>query len=397
MKSKHIILRSNSLATRDVWRGAGTLQPSAAAPAAQSLSAESVAIDRRAIPLLTRDAGVLAIAPAMPVRLVAPFDFDGGAIAAQTVTWGVHAVAADTSPFTGEGIVVAVLDTGIDATHPAFAGVNLVQKDFTGDGNGDQHGHGTHCAGTIFGRAVNGTRIGVAPGVTRALIGKVLDSGGGGSSDNIVEAMLWAVEEGAHVISMSIGMDFGGYVKQLTDSGMPVELATSRALEGYRTNTRLFDSLAEHVRARGLETHPTLIVAAAGNESRRDQNPDFEVAVSPPAIAEGIVSVAALGDAQGGYVTAAFSNTGANVSGPGVGVVSAKLGGGLQTMSGTSMATPHVAGVAVLWAQQLAARNALNGFNLIGKLAGTASSEHLKEGYDPFDVGAGLVQCPQSA
>ncbi|UUZ52799.1 S8 family serine peptidase [Massilia sp. H-1] len=93
-----------------------------------------------------------------------------------------------------------------------------MQKDFTGDGNGDGHGHGTHCAGTIFGRAVNGIRIGVAPGVTRALIGKVLDSDGGGSSDNIVEAMLWAVEQGAHVISMSIGMDFGGYVKQLTDA-----------------------------------------------------------------------------------------------------------------------------------------------------------------------------------
>jgi len=397
MKTKHIILRSNSLATRDVWRGAGTLQPSAAGPVGQSLSSESVVIDRHAIPLLTRDAGVLAIAPAMPMRLVAPFDFNGAAIAAQTVTWGVHAVGADTSPFNGDGIVVAVLDTGIDSSHPAFAGVNLVQKDFTGDGNGDQHGHGTHCAGTIFGRAVNGTRIGVAPGVTRALIGKVLDSSGGGSSDNIVEAMLWAVEEGAHVISMSIGMDFGGYVRQLTDSGMPVELATSRALEGYRTNTRLFDSLAEHVRARGLETHPTLIVAAAGNESRRDQNPDFEVAVSPPAIAEGIVSVAALANAAGGYETAAFSNTGANVSAPGVAVVSAKLGGGLQSMSGTSMATPHVAGVAVLWAQQLAARNALNGFNLIGRLAGTASSEHLKAGYDPFDVGAGLVQCPQSA
>jgi len=61
------------------------------------------------------------------------------------------------------------------------------------------------------------------------------------------------------------------------------------------------------------------------------------------------------------------------------------------------MATPHVAGVAALWAQQLEERNALNVFNLIGRLAGTASSEALKEGFDPFDVGAGLVRSPQAA
>lgn len=397
MKTKHIVLRSDTLATRDVWRGIATVQPAVAGSAAQGLSAESIDIDRRTIPFLTRDASVLAIAPAMPMRLIAPVDFDGAAPAAQAVTWGVHAVAADTSPFTGDGIVVAVLDTGIDSGHAAFAGVQLVQKDFTGEGNGDQNGHGTHCAGTIFGRPVNGTRIGVAPGVKKALIGKVLDGNGGGSSDGIVEALLWAVDQGAHVISMSLGMDFGGYVKMLVDGGMPVELATSRALEGYRTNTRLFDSLAEHVKARGLHAQPTLIVAAAGNESRRDQDPDFEVAVSPPAIAEGIVSVAALGEAGGSYRTAPFSNTGANVSGPGVGILSARAGGGLRSLSGTSMATPHVAGVVALWAEQLAERNALNVFNLIGRLAGTASNEQLQAGFDPFDVGAGLVQCPQTA
>ena len=60
------------------------------------------------------------------------------------------------SPFTGLGIVVAVLDTGIDATHPAFAGVTLVKKNFTTEAAGDLHGHGTHCAGTIFGRDVSG-------------------------------------------------------------------------------------------------------------------------------------------------------------------------------------------------------------------------------------------------
>ena len=393
MKTPHIILRTEALATRDIFRGGAA----AAGTPITGLSARTVELDRHQIPQLTRDASVLAVAPAMPMRLVAPFDFGAIAPSAQVVTWGVHAVGADTSPMTGEGVIVAVLDTGIDAAHPAFAGVELVQKDFSGEGDGDLNGHGTHCAGTIFGRAVNGIRIGVAPGVRRALIGKVLTRHGGGSSEAIVAASLWAADEGAHVISMSLGIDFGGYVRQLVEQGMPVELATSRALEAYRTNTRLFDTLAAHIKARGADSQPTLIVAAAGNESRRDQDPTFEVAVSPPAIAEGVVSVAALGEGPDGWRTAPFSNTGANLSGPGVNIVSAAPGGGLRALSGTSMATPHVAGVAALWAQHLMQRNALNAFNLIAKLAGTASSEGLNPLFDPFDVGAGMVQCPRAS
>lgn len=392
MKSNYIVLKSNALATRDVFRSPSAI-PRAAAPL-DVVSAELSALERRQVAALTRDANIVAVAPAMPLKLIAPVEVGGVEVAAQDVTWGLKATGADRSPFTGEGIVVAVLDTGIDASHPAFAGVELIQKDFTGEGNGDQHGHGTHCAGTIFGRKVNGMRIGVAPGVQKALIGKVLGQQGGGSSDQIVSAILWAVDQGAHVISMSLGMDFPGYVKQLVDSNMPVELATSRALEGYRANTELFDTLAAHIKSRAF-SQATIIVAAAGNESHRELNVDFEVSVSPPAIAEGIVSVAALGDGAGGFTVASFSNTGANVSAPGVGVMSAALGGGLRSMSGTSMATPHVAGVAALWAQQLTSRGRLNAFELLAKVAGTASSKGLKEGFDPVDVGAGLVQCPQ--
>ena len=112
---------------------------------------------------------------------------------------------------------MAVLDTGIDAAHAAFAGVSIVERDFTGEGNGDQHGHGTHCAGTIFGRDVQNTRIGVAPGVTKAFIGKVLGTNGG-ASDEIVNAIQWAVDQGAHVISMSLGMDFPGFVDFLVNT-----------------------------------------------------------------------------------------------------------------------------------------------------------------------------------
>ncbi len=132
-------------------------------------------------------------------------------------TWGIRAVRADTSPFTGAGVTVAVLDTGIDPNHPAFAGVELVRH-FTDESDDDTHGHGTHCAGTIFGRDADGVRIGVAPGVTKAVIGKVLGAGGGGG-DQIMEAIQWAIAEGANMISMSLGIDFPRYVELLTRRG----------------------------------------------------------------------------------------------------------------------------------------------------------------------------------
>jgi subtilisin family serine protease len=395
MKEKHIILRSAQAATRDVFLGARAFA-GVAESAAASMSVDVEDIDRRNIPALTRNADVLAVAPSIPMKLVAPLDIRGTAEpAAGGSTWGVKAVGADTSPFSGDGITVAVLDTGIDASHSAFAGVEIVQKDFTGEGNGDQHGHGTHCAGTIFGRTTEGIRIGVAQGVKKALIGKVLGAQGG-SSEQIVGAMQWAAENGANVISMSLGIDFPGLVDRLVQEfNFPTELATSRALEGYRANVQLFERLASLIRALGAFSQATITIAAAGNESKRDLNPDFEIAVSPPAVAEGIISVAALGHGSQGFTLASFSNTGANVAGPGVGIVSAKAGGGLRTMSGTSMATPHVAGVAALWAEKIKASGVLNSLQLTARLIGSATASGLQSGIDPFDIGAGLVHAPQ--
>jgi subtilisin family serine protease len=397
MKETHIILRIPRVTTRDVFTGGAAAFPGAEA-AAYGPSLEVDEIDRRDITALTRDASVVVVAPAMPMKLIEPIAKATDAQpAAGNVEWGIKAVGADTSPFSGNGVVIAVLDTGIDPTHPAFAGVTLVRKNFTAGGDDDEHGHGTHCAGTIFGRNTNGTRIGVAPGVTTALIGKVLGQGGG-SSDKIADAVLWAVENGAHVISMSLGIDFPGLVKRLIDNGFPPELATSRALEGYRLNVQLFEKLASLVRGRGgISGQPTLLVAAAGNESERDANPDFEIAVSPPAVSEGMISVAALGQGDpAGLTIAPFSNTGANLSGPGVAIVSAKRGGGLASMSGTSMATPHVAGVAALWAEKIKQTRSLNAFEWLGRLTGSATSASLKPGFDPFDVGAGLAMAPQA-
>jgi subtilisin family serine protease len=330
------------------------------------------------------------------MKLIAPVAMNVGADPLDAgATWGVKAVGADTSPFSGDGVVVAVLDTGIDPTHPAFEGVTLERRNFTTAPPDDEHGHGTHCAGTIFGRAVDGSRIGVAPGVKKAMIGKVLGAGGGGS-DVILQAIQWAVNGGAHVISMSLGIDFPGLVSSLIQRGIPADLATSLALDGYRANVLLFERLASLIKAQNAFMQATLLVAAAGNESRRDVDPDYEVFVSPPAVADGIVSVAALGQSPEGFTIASFSNVGARVSGPGVGIVSAASGGGLTSMSGTSMATPHVAGVAALWAEKLSIAGQLNGQLLADRLIGFAAADGVKAGFDPQDVGAGMVRAPQN-
>jgi subtilisin family serine protease len=393
MKEKHIILRSPQHNVGDPFLGPHLAAIAAMVPANPSI--EIAEIEKHNIPALTSSADVLAVAPVIPMKLIAPLKVqDAVNTAAQEISWGVKAVGADTSPFSGDGVVVAVLDTGIDAAHPAFAGVELVQKDFTGEGEGDGHGHGTHCAGTIFGRTTGGRRIGVAPGVKKALIGKVLGNQGGGGSDQIASAIQWAVENGANVISMSLGIDFPGFVRALEQSGLATEPATSRALEGYRLNVQLFERLAALVKTQAMFSRAAIMVAAAGNESKR---PDFEIAVSPPAISEGFISVAALGQTPNGLAVANFSNTFANVSAPGVDIISAKAGGGFVSMSGTSMATPHVAGVAALWADKIKKSvGLLNTLQLTSRLIGSTIMDGLQAGFDPLDVGAGLVRAPQA-
>jgi subtilisin family serine protease len=393
LSEKHVVLRSLPAVARDVPLPRGIPGPDTTVPATMSAKVED--INTRDMPDLRRDADVVAIAPVIPMKLIAPMGPPAAVRAAAATAWGVTAVGADTSPFTGEGVVVAVLDTGIAKDHPAFAGMEIVEKDFTEEGNGDRHGHGTHCAGTIFGRTSGDMRIGVAPGVTRALIGKVLGAGGG-SSDQIVNAIQWAVENGAHVVSMSIGIDFPGLVQRLVGQGFPPALATSRALEGYRANVLLFERLASLVRAQGAFGQTTLMVAAAGNESRRDQNPEFRIAVSPPAVAEGIVSVAALQEGPSGHTVASFSNTGASIAGPGVAIISASPDGDLVSMSGTSMATPHVAGVAALWTQKLMAAGSLSALQLTARLVASGTTDTLGAGFDPFDVGSGMARAPQA-
>ena len=373
---------------------------SATLPESDSLAVDVVP-SRNEFARLRADQDVKAAAPSMSMRLIKPVSIRSAAVeesptnAAESIAWGVRAVGADSSSFDGTGVVIAILDTGIDSAHPAFNNVELVERDFTGEGSGDIDGHGTHCAGTIFGRDVAGVRIGIARGIKRALIGKVIGSNGA-SSAGIVSAIDWAIRNGANVISMSLGIDFPGYQQELVADGLRPESATSLALEAYRENLGLFDSIRELVNSLATFYQPCLLIAAAGNESGRDAIPPFEIAASPPAASKGFVSVAALQQGERGLVAAPFSNTGARIAAPGVGITSAKRAGGLVSMDGTSMATPHVAGVAALLAQKLQQTKTFKTEQFVAELLASASRAAL-DGSSTFnEVGAGIVRAVQT-
>lgn len=233
----------------------------------------------------------------------------------------------------GTGVRVAVLDTGIDATHPDLAGKVVASRDFTGKGNVlDGHGHGTHVAGTAVGTGGGneGLRKGVAPGAS-LLVGKVLNDSGGGATSWVIGGMEWAVEQGADVVNMSLGA-------APTDGTDPQSQAVNRLTE-----------------------QGTLFVISAGN-----RGPGAETIGSPGA-ADAALTVAA---ADATDAVAAFSSRGPrmgdgalkpDVSAPGVSIVAARANGtsmgtpvdGRYTAaSGTSMAAPHVAGEAALVLQR---------------------------------------------
>jgi subtilisin family serine protease len=397
MAEEYVIIRVHR-AQRRPRRGPVPV-PSGAEKETESLDV-SVVKDRQAFAQAQTDPNVKASARSMAMKLIAPVSIKAvateptAAALATKVAWGVRAVGADTSPFDGTDVVVAVLDTGIDRNHPAFKGVELIEKDFTGDGNGDVNGHGTHCAGTIFGRDIDGMRIGIARGVTRALIGKVIGNDGG-SSAKIASAIQWAIENNANVISMSLGIDFPGYQADLQRGGLRPEPATSLALESYRQNLELFESVSELVASLERFHQPCLLIAAAGNESGRQEVPPFEIAASPPAVLDGFISVAALQDGAQGFTVAGFSNTGAKVSGPGVDIISANVGGGLVSMDGTSMATPHVAGVAALWAQKLRQEGRFTASQFSAALLASTTRSPMHPSSTLEAVGAGIIHAPQ--
>jgi hypothetical protein len=387
---KYIILRSPSVSIAEFGP---SIKGMGATPTGD-FNVTTALLNKKEIQDLRKDPDIQAFVPEMRIKLVEPVARGINMPAETNETWGVRAVGAHQSPCTGKGVKVAVLDTGIDAGHIAFSGMNVLQQDFTGEGDGDKNGHGTHCAGTIFGKPVDGLRIGVAPGIERALVGKVLKADGGGSTEAIVRAIEWALNLGANVISVSLGIDFTAYVRGLFNNGFPIEVATSKGLEAYRGTIMMFVTLASLARNQG---QGTLIIAASGNESRRNDNSEWEISASPPAAAEGIYAVGALEKSTNGLRVPWFSNTKVDIAAPGVDVISACAGGGLTAMSGTSMATPHVAGVAALWAERLLATPGLYKTTaLASKVLASGIYDPLAQPFDSLDVGMGIVQAPKN-
>jgi subtilisin family serine protease len=361
----------------------------------RTFAVNQICADPRQIADIRQEKDVKAASMALPLKLYRPVSVHSS-VTKDSYAWGIKAVGANQSFYSGLGATIAILDTGINIDHEAFARIreNVVQADFTKEGDGDTNGHGTHCAGIAFGDKVAGCHIGVAPGISRALIGKVFGCQVA-STATLASAIDWAVKKGANIISMSLGINYLAFVHRLVEKGYPMDLALSMTLQAHQDTLDLFAAIAARTSLCG---HPVVILSAAGNASRANENPQFVFGLEPPAAAKGIISVAALqSNGDGGYAVAHFSNGGARVAAPGVDVISADAAStsGIIAMSGTSMATPHVAGIAALWYECLSKSHSadLTTQLLTDRLIGSGSlanipSERIR------DVGTGLVQAP---
>ncbi|WP_114822008.1 S8 family peptidase [Chryseobacterium sp. KLBC 52] len=284
--------------------------------------------------------------------------------------WGLKAIGLENANYTGKGIDVCILDTGLETSHPDFSAEEIEGKSFIDgeDWSRDPNGHGTHCAGVATGntRSDNGKRYGIARDCNLK-IAKVLADNGRGTTSSVIDAIDWAITKKFRILSLSLAS--------------PVRLDDQPSV--------LFETIGE----RALENN-CLIIAAAGNDSNRPQIPQ---PVSMPANSKSIMAVGAI-DAQ--MKIARFSNAGLNpstggsinVCAPGVDIISsypknAKNKSNLYySMSGTSMAAPHVSGLAALYMEQFPDKSAKEIWELI------ESKARPIEGIKYRDIGNGLVQ-----
>lgn len=283
--------------------------------------------------------------------------------------WGLKAIGLDRTQFSGKGIDVCILDTGFDISHPDFLGRNIEGKSFVEgeDWNVDTYGHGTHCTGVAAGnlRTENGKRYGIAKDCNLK-IGKVLSKNGKGSTSSIIDAIDWAISKKFRVVSLSLAS--------------PVSMNEAPS--------PLFESVGN----KALEQN-CLLIAAAGNDSKR---PSLPKPVSAPANSTSFIAVAAI-DSQ--MKVASFSNAGINptdggninVCAPGVDVFSSypkNISNSVpyKLMNGTSMATPHVSGLAALYMEQFPDLSAKEIWKLLENHAKPITNVKYR------DIGNGLIQ-----
>jgi subtilisin family serine protease len=271
------------------------------------------------------------------------------------------------SGFTGKGIKVAVLDSGIDPNHPDLSGQIEESKSFVpGETVDDKHGHGTHVASTVLGTgaASEGKNKGVAP-EARLIVGKVLNDAGSGLDSWIIDGMEWA-SDNAKIVSMSLGSS------EPSDGTDPMAQAVNRL----------------------SEEKGALFVIAAGNSG-------YEGAIGSPGAADAALTIGAVDKADKiAYFTSKGPRYGdkglkPDLSAPGVDIVAARSGlssgsGSYRSMSGTSMATPHVAGAAALLLQK---NPDWTGAQLKEALMSTSK----KLNYSPYQIGTGRLDVPAAA
>lgn len=335
----------------------------------ESLGAALVDADPDQIKALAAQAGAaLRLEPERYVRaneLLGGESHEGGKVSDSAfATWGLIATRTTACRYTGRGVRIAVLDTGLDAGHPDFAGRGIRAQSFIpGRSVADGSGHGTFCAGIAAGaqQPRDAPRYGVAHAADLC-IAKVLDDDAEGTDGNVIAGIDWAVRNECAVISLSLGT--------------PVQPGDS------------YPQIYEQAAARALAAG-SLLIAPAGNTSER---PDNIAPVDYPANCPSIVSVGAV---DRNFAVAPFSNGGLNDNGgevnlvaPGIAIVSAAPCPALyQTGSGTSTAAPFVAGIAALLAE---AHPQVRGAQLRALLV-----KAIRPLSHPVrDVGAGLVQAP---